>query len=452
MLAGRKLLLADDSFTIQKIVALTFAEEGIEVIAVSDGAEAIEKLEETSPDVVLADVFMPRMSGYQVCEHIKQTERLKHIPVMLMVGSFEPFDEVEARRVGADDILTKPFQSIRTLMDKVGALLGRGPAVDPSQEGGPSSVNVAAVSEAPFSDTLSDISAHEETPVAVAQEANTQELAPPEFMAPPEEPMTTDELEITTADTQPLSPEIRDRMEHLESGKVVETVLEAEPMPVNLNTDVNPNIATSPERSARVDDALLDLDQFETAGFDANEDVILDIDFDEPPPDFPSTMPPLFSSRATGSVAVESRFEARAFSPAYSPAVAETVRPSEIVPAVIVTESLPGRAPDVVPDDVPEIVDAQPVEQTVAASVTEVQEPVPVTQTEVVSSPAPAAAAPTGLITLEQLAPEVVDELVRRAVEQLSERAIQEIAWEVVPQLSELMIKRKLEKQEDKNK
>ena len=125
MLAVRKLLLADDSVTIQKIVALTFADAGIEVVAVSNGTEAIEQLRENTPDVVLADVFMPGPTGYQVCEHVKQTESLKHIPVMLLVGSFEPFDEAEARRVGADDILTKPFQSIRTLMDKVGTLLGR---------------------------------------------------------------------------------------------------------------------------------------------------------------------------------------------------------------------------------------------------------------------------------------------------------------------------------------
>ena len=80
------------------------------------------------PDVVLADVFMPQMNGYEVCEYIKQNEKLKHIPVMLLVGSFEPFDEAEARRVGADDTLTKPFQSIRRLIDKVGALVsGRPP-------------------------------------------------------------------------------------------------------------------------------------------------------------------------------------------------------------------------------------------------------------------------------------------------------------------------------------
>jgi len=77
--------------------------------------DAIERLEEFAPDIVIADVLMPQINGYEVCEYIKQNDKLKHIPVMLLVGSFEPFDEAEARRVGADDTLTKPFQSIRSL-------------------------------------------------------------------------------------------------------------------------------------------------------------------------------------------------------------------------------------------------------------------------------------------------------------------------------------------------
>ena len=122
MLAGRKLLLADDSITIQKVVDLTFADEGVNVLCVSNGREAIEALAEFSPDVVLADVFMPERTGYEVCEYIKQNDKFKHIPVMLLVGSFEPFDEEEARRVGANDTLTKPFHQFARLIEKVGLL------------------------------------------------------------------------------------------------------------------------------------------------------------------------------------------------------------------------------------------------------------------------------------------------------------------------------------------
>jgi DNA-binding response OmpR family regulator len=66
---------------------------------------------------------MPGFDGYRICEIIKQDDETKHIPVILLVGSFEPFDEEEAWRVGADDYLTKPFQSIRQLVGKVTALL-----------------------------------------------------------------------------------------------------------------------------------------------------------------------------------------------------------------------------------------------------------------------------------------------------------------------------------------
>ncbi len=120
----RKLLLADDSITIQKVVNLTFADEGIEVITASDGDSAMQKFVENRPDLVMVDVNMPGMDGYRICELIKQDNDTKQIPVILLVGSFEPFDEEEARRVGADDYLTKPFQSIRQLVNKVSSLLG----------------------------------------------------------------------------------------------------------------------------------------------------------------------------------------------------------------------------------------------------------------------------------------------------------------------------------------
>lgn len=130
MLSGRrKLLLADDSPTIQKVVSLTFGDEGLEVVAVGDGESALRALaEEPPPDILLADVLMPGPDGYALCERVKRDGRLGHVPVILLVGTFEPFNEAEARRVGADTVLTKPFQSIRDLVSKVGSLLGGGEA------------------------------------------------------------------------------------------------------------------------------------------------------------------------------------------------------------------------------------------------------------------------------------------------------------------------------------
>ncbi len=131
-MSKRKLLLADDSITIQKVVNLTFADEGIEVIAVGDGDAAMQKFVEIMPDLVMADVNMPGIDGYRICEMIKQDEETMQIPVILLVGSFEPFDEEEARRVGADDFLTKPFQSIRQLVNKVTELLNSSNGEEPA--------------------------------------------------------------------------------------------------------------------------------------------------------------------------------------------------------------------------------------------------------------------------------------------------------------------------------
>jgi CheY-like chemotaxis protein len=119
----RKLLLADDSITIQKVVNLTFADEGIEVLTVGDGDTALQRLVETRPDIVLADVNMPGLNGYQLCERIRADEGTRHLPVVLLVGAFEQFDEAEASRVGATSHLTKPFQSIRQLVNQVTDLI-----------------------------------------------------------------------------------------------------------------------------------------------------------------------------------------------------------------------------------------------------------------------------------------------------------------------------------------
>jgi CheY-like chemotaxis protein len=119
----RTLLLADDSVTIQKVVNLTFADEGIDVVTVGDGDAAMEKISQISPDVLLLDVHMPGLNGYQICDIVRQNSVTQGIPVILLVGSFEPFDESEAARVGANAYLTKPFQSIRQLVSQVTELM-----------------------------------------------------------------------------------------------------------------------------------------------------------------------------------------------------------------------------------------------------------------------------------------------------------------------------------------
>jgi CheY-like chemotaxis protein len=106
-----KLLLADDSITIHKVVNLTFAAEDVSIESVTQGDVAIERARETRPDIILADVFMPGRNGYEVCAAIKADPQLAETPVVLLVGTFEPFDELEASRAKCDAYLTKPFDT-----------------------------------------------------------------------------------------------------------------------------------------------------------------------------------------------------------------------------------------------------------------------------------------------------------------------------------------------------
>lgn len=121
----RRILLADDSVTIQKVIELTFMDEDYEVRAVSNGDDAIAALPELDPDFVIADVHMPGANGYEVCRRAKATR--SDLPVLLLVGTFEPFDEGQARAVGADSFLKKPFDS-QELLQRVDELLSRVPS------------------------------------------------------------------------------------------------------------------------------------------------------------------------------------------------------------------------------------------------------------------------------------------------------------------------------------
>jgi CheY-like chemotaxis protein len=121
------LLLADDSVTIQRVIELTFADEDIQVTTVSDGEQAIQRIEAAPPDIVLADIGMPGRNGYEVARFIKQSPRLAHIPVVLLTGAFEPVDQARASEAGCDGVLAKPFEP-QLVIGRVKELLARRPA------------------------------------------------------------------------------------------------------------------------------------------------------------------------------------------------------------------------------------------------------------------------------------------------------------------------------------
>ncbi len=106
-----KILLADDSLTIQKVVELTFSDAETRLMAVGSGDRAVQALDDFQPDIVLADVVMPGLTGYDVCDAVKRRSGGPFVPVVLLTGTFEPFDRSRAERVGSDAIVTKPFDS-----------------------------------------------------------------------------------------------------------------------------------------------------------------------------------------------------------------------------------------------------------------------------------------------------------------------------------------------------
>ncbi len=122
---SNKLLLADDSITIQKVVGIIFANEDYELTVVDNGTAALAKARLIKPDVLLIDALMPGKSGYEVCSEVRQDPLLKETPILLLTGAFEPFDAEKAKQSGADDYISKPFES-QQLIDRVKNLVELG--------------------------------------------------------------------------------------------------------------------------------------------------------------------------------------------------------------------------------------------------------------------------------------------------------------------------------------
>jgi CheY-like chemotaxis protein len=445
VISGLKLLIADDSATIQKVVELTFVDEGMKVASVGDGDQAISKLEEFAPDVVLADVVMPGLTGYEVCEAIKHSERFHHIPVMLLVGSFEPFDEAEARRVGADDVLTKPFQSIRQLVNRVGSLLG-----------GSGSENEANTQR------LSTLGLGQRP--AAESEARDDER-PPEGA---DHLMNTDELELTTADTKPLEEreEEEEREEQpaafagddLMPNPIGEPVVDmAEPLSAASSSPESASVAndyetemaylvepmqqTAPQPRAadQFDEVLLDLGDLNAAsGPAADADSILDLEEEVP----------VGASQLDAS---QAEFEGAGAGPSPAPfqqsyesdpgwSDRSTLTDAEKHAALDAEEPAGGESPaaaewEIVPSLI--TVDAQLDESEVTPDSPQ-SSMAPQGEASFVAEPS---AASGGLSASD------IDAIARRVVEHMSDKVVREIAWEVVPELTELLIKRRLEEQ-----
>ena len=130
---ARTVLVADDSPTHQRKANGILTGEGLVVVTVSNGVAAIKKLPTVKPLLVLADVSMPGRDGYEVCEFVKNSPDLAHVPVLLIVSDMEPCDEVRAAQVGADGTIKKPFVQ-EELVSAVTKFLARAEAAAPKPQ------------------------------------------------------------------------------------------------------------------------------------------------------------------------------------------------------------------------------------------------------------------------------------------------------------------------------
>ena len=169
----KSLLLADDSITIQKVVQITFASEDFQITAVDNGDAALEKIRASRPAIVLADVVMPGKTGYDICQVLKSDPDTRNIPVILLAGTFEPFDEGRAKQVGAEDFIVKPFET-QALIDKVKRLTGD------STAGTVAAAPVAAKPASPFAPPAAASPIFAKPPPAAAPA-----MAPPVALTPP---------------------------------------------------------------------------------------------------------------------------------------------------------------------------------------------------------------------------------------------------------------------------
>jgi CheY-like chemotaxis protein len=206
----KTLLLADDSVVIQKLVGLSFANEDVELVTTDNGDDAVAKAREVIPDVILADVVMPGMSGYEVCEAIKSDPALAGTPVLLLTGTFEAFDENRAQQVGSDGHITKPFEA-QALVDRVNELLAQGRSKTTATPAADDGFDIfdegASMAESPGTDvTRSAAPTSSRAPAAPASMPGGDPIAPP--LAAPMAPAA--EAEFDLGGDAPMLPPLDD--------------------------------------------------------------------------------------------------------------------------------------------------------------------------------------------------------------------------------------------------
>ena len=123
-MAKGKVLVVDDEIYIVHILDFSLGMEGYEVLTALDGEQALEKAKNEKPDLIVLDIMMPKLDGYETCKLLKAEESTRDIPVILLSAKGRNVDQKIGFDVGADDYITKPF-SPRKLVERINAILGQ---------------------------------------------------------------------------------------------------------------------------------------------------------------------------------------------------------------------------------------------------------------------------------------------------------------------------------------
>ena len=469
---GKKILLADDSITIQKVIELTFSDEDFEVVTVGNGRLAVEKVQDVRPDLVLCDIIMPEKDGYEVCDFIKKTPSLAHIPVLLLTGAFEPFDQDRATRVGCDGFLAKPFEP-QTLIAKVKDLLNQastrtlsgtpraGAAASPAAAAAPPPV--PAPRPPALSDPVASGSAY--APPAVPSITNDFEEAEPSFI--PDEPLEETPTMIT--------PSYTDMGRSLYEEPPV-------PAPAALAPDDLSYVDELPEPEP---DELMDVSPEESSTLHTAPDEGVD---DTPAPWAQPTVEVPLETRAQASVesaagnepAFDEVFEEEspahgASAPGHDSADAHLgavdddfgfVRTPDVIGSPAAPSVPSAAAPETVGEgfgwvrqaDLPGTPPAPPHPSPFASrSAPEPEKRAPEPREEAPSPESSFSAVADEDASVSETTPasvaaevgvpvDMVEKIAQRVVAQISEKVIREIAWEVIPDLAESLIKKEIDR------
>jgi CheY-like chemotaxis protein len=437
---SKKLLLADDSITIQKVIQITFAHEDYELTITNNGDAALAKAQELKPDLIMSDVYMPGKNGYELTTAIKQDPALQHVPVLLLAGSFEPFDEDKARSCKADAWIEKPFES-QNLIDKVAELLSAAPE--------PAAVEAFAIEEEPLA--AFDEVAPAEPVVSVASEDPFGDISfEEETSAVEPEPAVADDWSDVATETEP-APVAVEAFVADEPVAAVEddfAFAEEEPMPVTEFDEVEElpaadfgEVEELPTVSADFD--AFDMDEGEIMSL--GDDDILDEEDLEP------AMP-------EQTLAAWSRDDAA--EDVFAEPVAEVAAIEE---DVFAAEEPIAEASDVSATPAMEEVDVfvdEPVAAAAPVFEASVVEPAPVEEAPeaVIEEAAPVAVAVSAVdVDVEAKASAmgedeielVIEKVVTKVVEKLAGSILERVAWEVVPDLAENLIREEIRKIKD---